>query len=88
MHTNPMLRILLDAAVVACIFLGWWYIALPVALLCAWMLPCYLELVGEGLLYDSLYGVGRDLGAFGFLGIIVSLVLGVVVILLKAIVKM
>jgi hypothetical protein len=88
MHNNLALRMLLDAAIVACIFLGWWFIALPVAVLCAWMLPCYLELVGEGLLYDSLYGLGRDLGIFGFLGIIVSLVLGVVIILLKAIVKM
>ena len=88
MHTNPMLRMLLDAAVVACIFLGWWYIALPVALICAWALPCYLELVGEGILYDSLYGLGRDLGILGFLGIIMSLVLGCIVILLKLIVKM
>ena len=88
MHTNPMLRILLDAAVVVCILLGWWYIALPVAVLCAWMLPLYLELPIEGLIYDSLYGLGRDLGAYGFLGIIVSLILGGIILLLKAIVKL
>ncbi len=88
MHTDPTLRIILDIAIVGCIILGWWYIALPVAVMCAWMLPLYLELPIEGLIYDSLYGIGRDLGIFGFLGIIVSLILGVIIILLKAIVKL
>ena len=88
MHTNPTFRILLDATVVACIFLGWWYIALPVAVLCAWMLPCYLELVGEGFLYDSLYGMDRGLGLAGYIGIAAALILGAVVILLKMVVKM
>jgi len=88
MHTNLLFRILLDLAVVMCILLGWWFIALPLAVLCAWMLPCYLELPVEGLLFDSLYGLGRGLGVLGFLGIIISLVLGLVIILIKAIVKM
>ena len=88
MHTNPMLRILLDAAVGVWLWLGWWYVALPLAVLCAWMLPLYLELPIEGLIYDSLYGLGRGLGIMGFLGIIISLVLGGIVILLKAVVKM
>ena len=88
MHTNPTLRILLDAAIVVCILLGWWYIALPLAILCAWVLPCYLELVLGGIFFDSLYGIGRGLGLMGFLGVIASLVLGGIIILLKAIVKM
>jgi len=88
MHTNPTLRILLDVAVVACILLGWWFIALPLAVLCAWMLPYYLEFVVEGLLYDSLYGAGRGLGLLGYLGIIISLILGIIIILLKMVVKL
>ena len=88
MHTNITLRMLLDAAVVVCIFLGWWYIALPIAVLCAWALPYYFEFVGEGLLYDSLYGLGRGLGVLGYLGILASLAIGAVMILLKAVVKL
>ena len=36
MHTNLTIRIMLDAAVIGCILFGWWYIALPLAVLCAW----------------------------------------------------
>ena len=88
MNTDLTFRIILDVAVVGCIFLGWWFIALPLAVLCAWAFPYYIELVGEGLLYDSLFGLGRGLGVEGFIGIIVSLVLGAVLILLKAVMKL
>ena len=88
MHANPLFRILLDAAIIACILLGWWYVALPIAVLCAWMLPCYLELPAEGFLYDSLYGMDRGLGLTGYLGVITALALGAAVILLKMVVKM
>ncbi len=87
MKTDPSLRIIVDVVVLVSVLLGWWYIALPVAVLAAWMLPYYFEFLLAGLIFDSLYGFGRGLGIFGYFGIVISVVALVLAQFLKLIVK-
>jgi hypothetical protein len=87
MHENPTLRILLDLFLAVTVIFGAWYIALPIALISAWAFPAYVEIIFLGLLYDGLFGMGRELGIAGYLGIIVSVLSFAATAFLKLIVR-
>jgi hypothetical protein len=95
MNKNISFRIGLDAIILVCVILGWWYAALPIALLAFFKFPYYVELVAAGFIYDSLFGMGAgtvpDSGGIGifaaFAGTIVSLVLLAVAATLKRLIR-
>ena len=69
MASKTILRIAMDAAMLVCVFFGWWYIALPIGVIALFRFPLYVELVVAGFAYDSLFGMG----AASFAGTIVAL---------------
>ena len=71
-------RVVLDVLIVIAILQGWWFVALPLVMIGTWSYVWFVESVVAGLAFDALYGMA-DLGVRGYLGIIVSV--GVVVLL-------
>lgn len=66
MNKKLSLRITLDVIVFVSVIFGWWFVAIPVALIGAWTFPRYAELVIAGFLYDALFGIGRGMGIWGY----------------------
>ena len=87
MKTNAYIRIFLDILVFAFIINAWWFIALPIALVCAWFFSYYLELIIAGIAYDSLFGMVGIMGIWGYGGTIISLTLFLVVVFLKKVMR-
>lgn len=87
MSGNPTLRILIDICLVVLTILGYWYIALPVALIAAWVFHYYIELVILGFMHDAIFGLGRGLGLVGYIGTAISVVSFSVISFLKVIVR-
>lgn len=67
MKHNPSLRITLNVILFLLVIMGWWFAAIPIALIGAWVFPRYAEIVIAGFLYDILFGFGTGQGR-GFLG--------------------
>lgn len=77
MNRNAILRITLDVILFASIILGWWFIAIPVGIACAWFFPRYAELAVAAFMHDCLYGVNRGLGIWGYAYVIgAAIILG------------
>lgn len=76
-------RIFFDILVFAAILNAWWFVALPLALVGAWIFPYYLELILAGVVYDALFGMTAGLGIRGYAGTGVSVIVFVVVVLIK-----
>ena len=77
----------MDVLLVILVVFGAWYIALPLALICAWVFPVYAELVFLGFLHDALFGMGRGLGLAGYYGLITAASLYAVVSFFKVTVR-
>lgn len=78
-----MKRIILDIVIFFAVIQGWWFVALPLGIVGAMRYPYYLELVVAGLMFDSLFGLSLDTGAYSYAGSIVSIVVFAVVAVLK-----
>ncbi|MFA6432437.1 MAG: hypothetical protein WCV82_01300 [Candidatus Paceibacterota bacterium] len=87
MNENPTLRVLLDIFLLILTLFGYWYVALPIALLSAWSFPFYVELVIMGFVYDALFGMGRGLGVWGYLALFITVVLFAAISFLKVIIR-
>jgi len=81
-----VLRIILDIAITVTVVYGWWYVALPVMILSAWLFRYHIESVVAGFAYDSLFAVNGQEDAAGLYGHI-GLAVGVAVVLIMPIVK-
>jgi len=68
MNTSLFIRILLDIVIMGAVIHGWWFIALPCAVWCAWKYPYFVELIIAGLAYDSLFGLIPGAGVMGYIG--------------------
>ena len=79
------LRIVLDAIILFSAVFGWWYVALPLALACAWSFPVYAEAVAIGFIYDLLYDLPR--GFAGFYGLFIGVAIFAAVSYLKMVVR-
>ena len=75
MNKQITIRILIDLLIVVSILNGWWFIALPLGLIGAWFFPYFVEIIVAGIGYDSLFGYGSVSGAWGYAGMIVSILL-------------
>lgn len=75
MKNQTLLRVTLDVIIFLLVISGWWFIALPLAIVGAWVFPRFAELAIAGFAYDALFGIGRGLGIMGYAGIILSAIL-------------
>ena len=78
------------ALVVVILFLvmnAWWFVALPLAILGAWFLAGFVELILLGLIFDALFGMTAALGILGYVGTIVAVVVFLMVSLVKRVVR-
>jgi hypothetical protein len=75
MKNSVILRIILDILIAISLLNGWWFLALPLALVGAWFFPYFIELIIAGIGYDSLFGFVSGMGIWGYMGTIVSVVL-------------
>ena len=66
MKHHPALRITLDVILFLLVIFGWWFVAIPVAAIGAWVFPSYAEIVIAGFLYDALFGMNRGMGIMGY----------------------
>lgn len=80
-------RVIFDIIIFLCIFHGWWFVVLPLAIFGLWRYPYFVEIIFAGIIYDSLFGFQSDMILWGYLGIIVSIVVFGAVLLLKKIVR-
>lgn len=81
-------RITLDIIVAAAVIQGWWFVALPAALIEAWNFPYYgIELVVAGFAYDSLFNTISGFTLQGYVGTIAAVVVLIVLFLLKKVVR-
>lgn len=67
MKHHPALRITLDVILFLLVVFGWWYAALPVAIIGVWVFPRYAEIVIAGFLYDALFNINRAPGIMGYI---------------------
>jgi len=77
----------LDVIVFVSVLFGWWYIAIPVGVIGAWVFPRYAELAIAGFIYDALFGIGRGMGIFGYAYTIGAAVVLAAVAYMKIVVK-
>jgi hypothetical protein len=91
MKKDASLRIALDAIVFISVLLGWWFVAIPVGIVGAWVFPRYAELVIAGFIYDVLYsmphGMGGGMSVFGYAYVASSAIILAVIAYLKVVVK-
>ena len=80
-------RIIIDLLIIASVFHGWWFIALPLALFGSWKYPRFIEIILAGIIYDSLFGFVPEMGVAGYVGTIVSVVVFLLVMVLKRVVR-
>jgi hypothetical protein len=66
---------------------GWWFIALPFALIGAWFLPHFIELIIAGIAYDSLFGMIKGYGIFGYWGVLISIAIFVLAMISRRVVR-
>lgn len=66
MNKKTSLRIALDVIILVSVIFGWWFAAIPLGLIGAWVFPRYAELPIAGFLYDVLFGIGRGMGILGY----------------------
>jgi hypothetical protein len=74
MNSKNLSRIILGIIIVLCVIQGWWFIALPLAFVCAWMFSSFVELMIAGIVYDSLFGFVKENGLWGYVGTGISVI--------------
>ena len=87
MHKDIKLRIALDVILGIFIILGWWYVALPIAIVGAWVFPRFAELIVLAVLHDALYGMSNEFGIWGWMYSFVAVIVTVVIGYLKGLIK-
>lgn len=87
MNRKIIYRIILDLIIILLVFNALWFFALPLSLLGAWFLPNFIEIIIAGIAYDSLFGMGNEMGVYGYVGTIVSILILIVVWVMKKVVR-
>ena len=80
-------RLILGVLLLFVIIQGWWFIALPIALIGLLRYRWYFESLVAGIVYDSLFGLIDGEGARGRIGIIAASVIFIGMVLLKNILR-
>ncbi len=87
MKYSLAIRIILYVIIVFSIINGWWYIALPFALIGAWQFAFRWEIMIAGVIYDALFGMLPDMGFLGYIGTSIAVCIVVVFGVLKKIMR-
>ncbi|MDE1966829.1 MAG: hypothetical protein KGI45_02015 [Patescibacteria group bacterium] len=69
---KALLRIAVDIALFGSIIEGWWFSALAIGLIGAWLLPYFAEALIAGFFYDGLFGMAAGMGLKGYGGTIAA----------------
>lgn len=86
--TNDLtLRITIDVIIVIAVLMGWWFVALPVGIIAAWVFPKYLELIVFSFMHDVLFGFSNSMIIWSYSWTIVSSIIIVAMYFLKVIVR-
>ena len=80
-------RLIIDVLLVIAIFGGWWFVAIPFAIIGMWICPFFLEIIIAGIIYDALFGYSSIFGLAGYIGTIISITIFLVIVLLKKVVR-
>jgi hypothetical protein len=72
MSKSLIVRIIVDILIAFCVLQGWWFFALPIAVIAAWFSPYFIEMIVAGIVYDSLYGSIPTQGIWDYVGTIAS----------------
>jgi hypothetical protein len=87
MSLKSLIRLLLDLAIFLSVLFGLWFVVLPLGVIAAWYYSFFLEFILAGIVYDSLFGMVRGMGAWGYVGTIVSIIFWALVIGLKKVLR-
>ncbi|KND49889.1 MAG: hypothetical protein AB197_00050 [Parcubacteria bacterium C7867-002] len=68
-----LLRLIIDIGIAYAVLNGWWFIVLPLSFVGIWIFPFFIEIVIAGLIYDSLFGFVPEMGLWGYVGTLVSI---------------
>lgn len=82
-----MYRIVLNIIILFCVIEGWWFFALPLALVCVWRFPLFVEIIVFGVVYDLLFGMVENVSIWGYVGIFIGVVIFAFTTILKKIVR-
>lgn len=75
MNKRFLLRLSIDLPLLISVVYGWWIVVLVVSLVCLLFFENFFEIVIFGILFDALFGNNQNLGIYGYLGTIVSLLI-------------
>lgn len=71
-------RVIFFVLTIICVAQGFWYFALPIAIISAWLFPLYIEALILGLVYDSLFGLIQGGGMAAYMGLMAGAILFIV----------
>lgn len=87
MNKKILSRIILDLLMLIFLLNGWWFLALPLALIGAYLFPYFIEMIIAGIGYDALFGFISGIGLWKYAGTAISIVLFLGVVALKKTVR-
>lgn len=74
MNNNVLARIGFDIVVAILIVHGWWFIALPLAIVAVWKFSLFIELLIAGVVYDALFGFVPGMGIAAYVGTLTAVI--------------
>ncbi|MFA6315698.1 MAG: hypothetical protein WC648_05025 [Candidatus Paceibacterota bacterium] len=87
MTTSPIFRIVLNLLLGFCVIMGWWYFAIIIIVIGSISWAYYWEMILAGIVYDALFGMVPEMGVWGYIGTIVSIVLFLIISLLHSMLR-
>jgi len=78
------MRVAIDIALFIFVINGWWPLVIVSGIIGAWYWPHFAELIVAGIAYDALFGM---VGARGWIGTIVSILLYTIILSIKKFVR-
>ncbi len=87
MNTKTVYRIILDLCIITTVIQGWWFFALPLALIGVWTFPFFIEIMCVGILYDALFNFGPEMGMWAYSGTVASVCIFIVVYFVKKVAR-
>jgi hypothetical protein len=72
MNNSIRLRIGIDILLSISVLNGWWFVALPLAILGIWLYPFFIESIIAGSIFDALFGFVPGIGFWRYMGTVGS----------------
>jgi len=85
--TKTSSRIIIDILIICLLIPGYWFLALPLAIISAWYFPYFVEVIIAGIVYDALFGFIPGMGAWQYAGTIGSVIIFLIMFLSKKVVR-